>query len=557
MNALNPRTTNLPWRAAGLAILLTLGWFTGRAFRSANEQASAPLHSTQTNTEAGPAAVASAGLWAQPNSEFLTRVHSALGIQGREKRTRAIARISDQLNAAQIRKAIEQIQKSRLPNQREILAQLFARWGEIEPLAAMDFVNRLGRGSDRSRAITSILNGWMENDPEAAEAWVDKLPAGALRKEAWQTVIAAHAAIDPKRALALAEHAKVVDLWTAIPIFGSWTVKNPEEAAACASKVSDDYLRMNCLSVVARQWAEADPERALAWAQSLPDLLAFRQDGFGNLSEICGADRTNAVVAAIDTWLKRDGDAMVRWLAELPDDHWKQGLVSTAFAKCVDSTLDPRLLIQLTHLLPENEQRDQTIGVGVSRLSMIDTQAGLAMLSQESDPKVRLTILRALVGTLKGDDLLSALNQMQGNDGTIEKLAHWRDPETAARWAAQQRNGESYFPEIGAAWMNANSEQAEKWIKTLPASATDDVLAAVVWRASPPGSGTSSEEKAAHFQKTARWIPEIVDPQKRETAYRQLATRWMQYHRESGRRWLDSIPISNEAKSEVLNASAE
>lgn len=507
--------------------------------------------------EAAPAAVASSGQGAQPNSEFLTRVHSALGIQGRAKRTRAIARIADQLNAAQIREAIEQIQKSRLPNRKEILAQLFARWGEIEPLAAMDFVNQLERSSDRLRAITSILNGWMENDPEAAEAWVDALPAGALRKAAWQTVITAHAAIDPKRALALAERAKIVDLWTAIPIFGSWTVKNPEEAAAHASKVSDDYLRMNCLSVVARQWTEADPERALAWAQSLPDLLAFRQDGFGNLSEICGADRTNAVVSAIDTWLKRDSDAMVRWLAELPDDHWKQGLISTAFAKCVDSTLDPHLLIQLTHLLPENEQRDEMLGNGASRLSMIDTQAGLTMLSQESDPKNRLTILRALVGTLKGDDLLSALNQVQGDGGTLEKLAHWRDPETAARWAAQQRNGESYFPEIGAAWMNTNAEQAEKWIRALPSSATDDVLAAVVRRASPPQSGTSPEEKAAHFEKTARWIPDIVDPQKREAAYRDLATRWMQYHRESGRRWLESLPISNKTKGEVLKASAE
>jgi hypothetical protein len=100
-------------------------------------------------------------------------------------------------------------------------------------------------------------------------------------------------------------------------------------------------------------------------------------------------------------------------------------------------------------------------------------------------------------------------------------------------------------------------EKAGEWIRTLSSSTKDDVLVTVVHRSRYPDNGSSPEEKAAHFEKTARWIPEIIDPQKRDAAYRDLDTRWMYYHPESGRRWLDSIPISSDAKSQVLKAAAE
>src|SRR5436190_1200759 len=68
--------------------------------------AGAPYHSPTSKYEVVSSRLLSAD---GPESamDFVARLHTALGIQGREKRDRAIARIADDLNAAQLQEAVQ------------------------------------------------------------------------------------------------------------------------------------------------------------------------------------------------------------------------------------------------------------------------------------------------------------------------------------------------------------------------------------------------------------------------------------------------------------------
>lgn len=100
---------------------------------------------------------------------FFDRLHQAMGISNREKRQRTIAGLADNLESAQIRDALNRVAQSRIPDRKEVMAQLFAYWGELKPLAAIEFSKTLPRASDKREALVAILNGWMETESAAAE----------------------------------------------------------------------------------------------------------------------------------------------------------------------------------------------------------------------------------------------------------------------------------------------------------------------------------------------------------------------------------------------------
>jgi hypothetical protein len=480
-------------------------------------------------------------------------LHEVMGNPNREQRKRIIAGLADNLDGAQIREALGRVIQSRIPNRKEVMDQLFARWGEIEPLAAMEFAKSLTRRSDKHDATIAILNGWMEVDPAAAEKWAGEQPNGALRNTAWETIIVACAADDPMHALALAQ--KIGLPWgntrcIGETIFGPWAERDPAGAAAQATQLPKGYLRTDAQCVVAIQWAETDPARAIAWAESLPDLLPNNPEGFVMTTSV-GAERSNTAKRIVDTWLKRDPDAAIRWLSQLPDDPWKTLMLINACTQNIESAPDPRIALQLANLLPEGGRRTEALYHTADRLGQIDTENALALLSLEMSDQAKRPIISGLAENLKGEDLLSALSQAQARGFPLGDASRWADPETAIGWAVQQSDNEKYLPKIAAAWMAKDPERAQEFVRTLPVPVKDGALSGAVESSLYRGP-ESPQEMAKKFERTGQWIPEIADPTLRQTTYRKLAQRWLQVEPESAHRWIDSIPISAELKSELL-----
>lgn len=541
-----------------LSLALAIGWGIGKTLRSTHERVE-ERRAIAAASDNG----ASATLPTEPTPEttgaaleVFKRLHLALGIQDPEKRERAIGNLADNLDAAQIRAALERLAGSRIPFRKEAMAQLFARWGEIEPLAAMEFALELRRSSDRSDAVSAVLDGWMERDPAAAEKSVRALPGGPVRNAAWRAMITACAAVDRSHAIALAEQMRFgwAPTDVAESIFGTWALDDPQSAAANAVQLSEGWLRTESLKIVAGQWAEADPEQAITWACSLPDQLIPEPPEAAASTTMCGADRTTTVRDIMEVWLKHDEDAVVHWLSELPDDPWKKFMIFAAGERNTE-LLSPRSAVQLAELLPDGEGRAQMLINAARRMCEQDVRTGTDILTYATDQKSRVMIMSGLAKELKGDDLIEALRQVDSTGASPGTFWRWADPETAARWAAQQPNANPYLFGSATEWMAKDQEHAEEFVRALPVSQRDGVYSQMIQDSLYRGF-RSQQEVVSNFEKMSRLIPEIVDPNAKQTAYRKLAARWIEVDAASGRRWLDSIPIPAAEKAGMLKPQA-
>jgi hypothetical protein len=486
---------------------------------------------------------------------FFDRWHEAMGVSNRSKRERMIANLTNELDATQIREALTRIVQSRVATRKEMMTQLFARWGELDPVAALEFAKSMARASDQREGTLAVLNGWMEVDPAAAEKWVREQSPGPFKQAAWEAVVVACAADDPVRALALAQEVR----WNwrnmgdvAERIFGPWALHDPAGAAAVAAQLSPGTLRMQAQSLVAQQWADIDPKKAFEWADTLPDRLPG-DEAFGTMTFIYGADRSNAAKYIINTWLQRDADAVVRWLDELPDDPWKTLMVAHAGFQNIESTRDPRIALELANLLPEGERREDALHHFGSRLAQYDSEKALELLSLETNGEARGTIMAGLAETFRGDLLVNALRQIQSDPAILNGVTRWADPATAVQWAVAQPNNETFLPKIAAAWMVREPERGEEFVRGLPSALQERAFCAAI-DSSLVWSGQPRELLTAMLQRASQWIPQIADPSARQSAYRKLGERWIRFDPEPAQRWIESAPLSPEIKIELLKS---
>ena len=80
---------------------------------------------------------------------------------------------------------------------------LAARWGEIDPQAALAYAQTVGNVGERIQVISGIVSGWAENDPSAAIAWAKQLPAGQTKNQALNAIASAVGTQDPHAIIAL------------------------------------------------------------------------------------------------------------------------------------------------------------------------------------------------------------------------------------------------------------------------------------------------------------------------------------------------------------------
>lgn len=485
--------------------------------------------------------------------KFFDRLHDALGQSDRKRRTRMIAALADHMDTAQVREALEKLVASRIPNRKEVMAQLFSRWGVLEPLAAMEFAKKLSIKSEQHDAIIAALNGWMETDGASAEKWVRDQPSSAWKNAAWEAVIRGYATSDPEHALALADQVRLP--WgmaseVAEAIFASWVRRDPQTAAARVAALPKGTFRSSSLSVVAAQWAETDAVRALSWAESLPDRLPATEQFFGGAMETpFGADRSNVTQRVLGTWIVREPGEAIKWISQIEDDTRRLGAIGDASFFNTERSHDPAVAVELLNLLPQGKLRDQAYASVTSRFCVINPIEAIEFLAVEKDQGARGMIVSGLASELKGENLLTALNR--ASDVSLEKITRWADPETAAAWAYRQPGNEKVLPQIAGSWLAKDPARATEFINQFPGAMKDAALSSGI-DATLASGANSRQEMIGRYERASSWIPEIADPIVRQAAYQKLGERWVMIDGATARKWIDSIPISGELKSNLL-----
>lgn len=497
----------------------------------------------------------------RPPVDFFSRLNIASGIRLHEKRVQEFFNIAADLDATQIQDAIARVEKLRIGDRDEVMAQLFARWGELDPHAAMAAAQALSRAAERERAANAVLGGWIENDPRAAEQWVTALPEGALKSSASKTLIGALAVSDPPHALALAQERKLA--WQASEeivgtIFDAWIGNNAPEAAAHAAQLPPGELRAAALRRVAGEWARVDLPQALAWADSVPDqeFTAGSMNTFG----------TGPLFSVLRTWVDGDSAAAVRWLQQLPEGDKRASLVSSAATFLRSAGPTPEIATQLALMLPEGTRRDNALQGFAQQIASWQPDAALAWVRGQSDPELRRVILSGLLSHLSGSALLDALQFAQtldvnGKEGviaveTMGGRSGWglADPASLADWAVRQPNNQQYLNRIASSWIDKDADRAAAWLQTLPTPARDEALHGVVNAALSRISSESPFDTAAHFQRAERWIALLSSEPSRQSSYELLAERWLAMDADAARAWIDVSPLPAATKTRLLQA---
>jgi hypothetical protein len=91
---------------------------------------------------------------------FETRIHDLASAISFSKRSRAIARIADGMNAMQIRQALKTLKSRSVRDADQIRLRLIERWAELEPEAALRYAEALSQGGDAQRAIPAVIRVW-------------------------------------------------------------------------------------------------------------------------------------------------------------------------------------------------------------------------------------------------------------------------------------------------------------------------------------------------------------------------------------------------------------
>src|SRR5262249_18484681 len=120
------------------------------------------------------------------------------------------------------------------------LADVGAKLSSAEIPAALKAADRMKELREQMVLKQTALSRWSELSPEDAFTWIARLPESQLKANSLRDAAARLAG------------------------------KNPERAAAAATRMNPGVSRNDTITLIANIWANTNANNALAWAEKLP-----------------------------------------------------------------------------------------------------------------------------------------------------------------------------------------------------------------------------------------------------------------------------------------------
>ena len=471
------------------------------------------------------------------SGDFVTRLNVLVNTSNPYKRRRAIAGIADELDARKIHEALAALETRSVRDATEIRLQLFARWAELEPEAALQYAETL-HGNEAHDAITAVIRSWAAMNAKAAEEGVARMPENSAKEIAQAGLLNALAENDPRRAFARLQRVASSDIEA---LFKNWVEKDPTEAATYAAQLPAGSDRSRALCAVAQQWAKTDRDAALAWVQSLPSATS---------PGVTIESRDPRPLAAIvQTWMNEDAGAAMEWLEQLPEDAMKTDVLAALSNSLIYQ--EPQRAAEIAAMMPAGKAQDAALDNLIGEWSNKDFAGALAWAQQQPDENVRQILLPRLVDDLMWRDTSAALQlalSVGGDAGTesvADVLRVWtqEEPASAAEWASTQPENAKYLASVAGAWAEKDPDRALEWVRTIPAGAEQDAALA---------SGVQIITQSARPQAAAEWIADIASEKIRTDAYEELAFWWLFVDRKKARDWIKTAPLPAKTKADFL-----
>jgi hypothetical protein len=222
---------------------------------------------------------------------------------------------------------------------------------------------------------------------------------------------------------------------------------------------------INLLGQLVIQWAPADPNQALTWAQSLP-IGPARSEALAQMSSQL---RSEAGQRA-----QRDPQAAAAWAISLPLGEARDGVIANLATTWAHQ--DPLAAATYAASLPQGNAQNQAVVGVASTWALIDPMQTAQWVGQFSEGPVRQQALQGLIVAWTGKDAkgvsqwLQALPQSPSRDLAVNAFCSsigQSSPATAFHWAETISN-ESVrnlqLQTVADTWLQKDSRAAQEGI---------------------------------------------------------------------------------------------
>lgn len=300
----------------------------------------------------------------------------------------------------EIREALQEI--STVPDSETIRwqkAMLYQRWGQVDPVAAIESATTLPEEGVRQTMKMSALTAWMKQDPDAAYRWAEK-SAEFKRQEPSRMMANLLSGLTPAMALEKAKsYGAEVHKATLLKLAGDLSTTPEDRAeflAELARSGSSDEEKAVSLGTFAETWGRGDPLAALGAMDELALDDGRKQQARDRITK---------------DWAEKDPSAALAWL------------VAKENAQPLKSQVDAYI-----------------------RWAAREQESALNQLNQleQQSPPLREGVMNSLVGSSIRGGWTPWGESNQAKNAGMTKLkshyTHWSGlaPEQAAAWLANQ-----------------------------------------------------------------------------------------------------------------------
>lgn len=207
-------------------------------------------------------------------------------------------------------------------------------------------------------------------------------------------------------------------------------------------------------------WMQVDPLKATSWLAARPETTAQQ------------------TLAVADDWIATP-QGMQDCIDQLPPSEWKQTFLADIGSEM--SVKDPRAALELAQQMAPGKAQDNLLQSVACNWVETDPNAALSWVAGVSDPALRDKLVAAAVQAYALVDpaqaatwLVSEVKSGQViNDAAVNITETWaaKDPEEAAKWAAQFPQGDTRDSAVNTVlvyWLQADRSAAMAWVQTLP-----------------------------------------------------------------------------------------
>lgn len=391
-------------------------------------------------------------------------------------------------------------------DRRAALGILFARYADLDPAAALAYLETRGGGYGDVE-LRAIFHTWSRSDLQGAVAAAAALPATA-RAAAGSAILSARDDLSTDMLQDVAGQLGMSQMMPQIAVSRSLdqAQRDPAGAWRAALVTSDSPYRQQRLAGIIETWAGQDPSSAMNAAAGLGNAM-LRMQLQGQVLRV---------------WSGRSPQEAVDWALSQPPSPQRHQLTSVALGAMAED--DPRLAFDIARGLSGQEQV-HTVRRVLMRWAADDPRGASRAVDTIDNPEVRR----------------NAVNQIASSYAR-------QDPDGALQWLSRLEPRESVHATALMFTMLASQDpvSASNLTYRLQETSSRAQAAANVaqaWVQQDPGAAS-------------QWVDSLADPQVRASATTNLVSSWSRFDRDAALRYAERIPDTAERESALVSIIA-